>query len=92
VIDADSSLLYFLSKVMVLDVSKTIIALPFYLPLQGCNLGIKIKDIFSNTHHGCLWVAISFSQAFGRNMLMIVHPQAQFLQVQDPRVLAYFAN
>jgi hypothetical protein len=30
------------------SVSKQIIALPFYLPLQGCNLGIKINGTSDN--------------------------------------------
>ncbi len=49
-------------------------------------------DVFLNTDHRCLWLDISFENAFGHNMPAIIRPQARRLHCKDPRLVANYVK
>jgi len=44
-------------------------------------------EVFLNTDHRCLWVDISYEQAFSHNMPTLFKPKARKLHCRDPRLV-----
>jgi hypothetical protein len=71
-------------------------------PIDGIwiTLGLHISEggyfgfdkVFPNTDHRCLWIDISFSQAFRHNMPSLIWPMARRLTTRDPRIVHNFVN
>lgn len=49
-------------------------------------------EVFLNTDHRCLWIDISYENAFGHIMPTIVKPQARRLHCRDPRVVRNYVQ
>jgi hypothetical protein len=47
-------------------------------------------DSITLSEHRCLWVDISYTNAFGHNMPLIQHPITRRLHCKDPRVVANY--
>jgi hypothetical protein len=69
-------------------------------PIDGiwASVGINISrggyfpfdGVFINTDHRCLWMDVTFVNAFGHNLPAISRPAAQRLHCRDPRVVANY--
>jgi hypothetical protein len=49
-------------------------------------------EVFLNTDHRCLWIDITYIQAFGHTMPAIVKPSARRLHCRDPRIVNNFTR
>jgi hypothetical protein len=47
-------------------------------------------ELIQNTDHRCLWVELTFREAFGHNMPAVVRPKTRRLHNRDPRIVANF--
>jgi len=50
----------------------------------------KFDEVFMNTDHRCLWIDVSFINAFGHNMPPLFRPQTKRLHCRDPRLIDNF--
>jgi hypothetical protein len=52
----------------------------------------QYDKVFLNTDHRCLWVDISYEQAFGHSMPTLFKPKARKLHCRDPRLVNNHVN
>ncbi len=61
------------------------------IEVQACGY-FDYDSVFVNTDHRCLWADISFVNAFGHNMPVIVRPAARRLHCKDPCIMANYVK
>jgi hypothetical protein len=52
----------------------------------------RFDEVMMNTDHRCLWMDISFINAFGHHMPPLFRPQAKRLHCRDPRLVDNFIH
>jgi len=52
----------------------------------------RYDDLIPNTDHRCLWVDLSFSEAFGHNMPLLARPHTRRLHCRDPRFVKNYIS
>jgi hypothetical protein len=50
----------------------------------------QFDEVFVNTDHRCLWMDITFINAFGHSMPPLFRPKARRLHCKDPRLIDIF--
>jgi hypothetical protein len=62
------------------------------LTLRTINNGYMSYDSITHSEHRCVWLEISYQEAFGHNMPAIARPTTHQLHCNDPRIVHNYTN